>query len=176
MEGVTSVVRLQPEGAAARTGMDEAGLDAVAATFTSMLDAGLHPGAQLAVWKDGEPVLELAGGTRPDGTTPIEPDTLFCVLSCTKALTALVVHLLHDRGVFGYEDTVVCTGPPSPPRARGPSPPPTSAAGPCSPTTAPPSCASRRMRSGRSTPRWQTSCPTKRASSSASACTRGWAW
>lgn len=85
---------------------DEAGLDGLTATFTSMVDEGLHPGAQLAVWKDGEPVVELAGGTRPDRKTPIEADTLFCVLSCTKALTALVVHTLHDRGVFSYEDTV----------------------------------------------------------------------
>src|SRR5205807_2025737 len=35
------------------------------------------------------------------------PETPFCVFSTSKAITAMVVHLLHDRGALDIGDRVV---------------------------------------------------------------------
>lgn len=48
---------------------------------------GLHPGAQLAVFKNGELVIELAGAS-------------------PKALAAMVMLVLHDLGRFSFNDPV----------------------------------------------------------------------
>jgi CubicO group peptidase (beta-lactamase class C family) len=100
-----TVLRHQPEGVSTRTGMNAARLDELAELFERMLDEGEHPGAQLAVFRDGELVCDLAGGTHPDGT-PLTNESLLCILSTTKALTAMLVHTLHDRGLFEYDDLV----------------------------------------------------------------------
>jgi len=48
--------------------------------------------------KRGRVLVDLWGGTHPDGKTPWTRDTLSIVFSCTKAATALCAHLLIDRG------------------------------------------------------------------------------
>lgn len=69
-------------------------------------DEGLHPGAQLAVFKNGELVIELAGGImRPSGES-VTFSTLFQIRSITKALAAMVMLVLHDRGRFSFNDPV----------------------------------------------------------------------
>ncbi|SOJ56280.1 Esterase EstB [Mycobacterium simulans] len=56
-------------------------------------------GAAVAVWVDGQLVVNLWGGTADAaGTRPWGEDTLATVLSGTKALTATCVHQLADRG------------------------------------------------------------------------------
>lgn len=102
---MTRVLRNQPEGVAERTRMSPAGIDRVVDVFATMLEDGEHPGAQLAVYRDGELVIELVGGTHHDGT-PLSPESLFPVYSTTKGLAAMVVHMLHDRGLFSYDDPV----------------------------------------------------------------------
>ncbi len=97
--------RHQPDGACHRAGMDPDGVDRIVDTFRSMLASGDWHGAQLAVYRNGELVVELAGGTG-DRNRPVELDSLLCILSTTKALTAMVMHTLHDRGVFSYDDPV----------------------------------------------------------------------
>ncbi len=74
--------------------------------FEHHLAVGLHHGAQLAVYRDGERVLDLAGGeTGPDGD-PVTGDTRFLLWSCTKPYTAACVHHLADRGLLDYDDPV----------------------------------------------------------------------
>jgi CubicO group peptidase (beta-lactamase class C family) len=99
------IQRHQPEGACGRARMDPDGVDRVVDTFRSMLASGDWYGGQLAVYRNGEMVVELAGGTGIDGT-PVKLDSLLCILSTTKALTAMVMHTLHDRGLFAYDDRV----------------------------------------------------------------------
>lgn len=56
-------------------------------------------GAAVAVWVDGDLVVNLWGGSADaGGTRPWQHDTLATVLSGTKALTATCVHQLVDRG------------------------------------------------------------------------------
>lgn len=100
-----TILRHQPEGVSTRTGMNGAALDDLVELFETMLEDREHPGAQLAVFREGELVCELTGGTHPDGQ-PLTNESLLCMLSTTKALTAMVMHTLHDRGLFDYGDPV----------------------------------------------------------------------
>ena len=96
--------------------------------FYSMIEEGLHPGAQLAVYYDGELVIHLAGGVKgPDGNKimsssellewhasedkklgyePVTFDTLYQIRSTTKILTTLVMMMLHDQGRLDFDDLV----------------------------------------------------------------------
>ncbi|MEM6107311.1 serine hydrolase domain-containing protein [Mycobacterium sp. 050272] len=59
----------------------------------------LEQGAAVAVWVDGDLVVNLWGGwADAAGTRPWEQDTLTTVLSGTKGLSATCVHQLIDRG------------------------------------------------------------------------------
>ncbi|MGW0840460.1 serine hydrolase domain-containing protein [Streptomyces sp. NPDC002787] len=56
-------------------------------------------GASVAVYVDGEPVVDLWGGyADAERTTPWERDTITHVWSTTKTMTALCVLMLADRG------------------------------------------------------------------------------
>jgi len=56
-------------------------------------------GASVAVFLDGEPVVDLWGGYVDQGRTrPWERDTITCVFSTTKTMTALCALMLADRG------------------------------------------------------------------------------
>ncbi|MFC4439168.1 MULTISPECIES: serine hydrolase domain-containing protein [Natrialbaceae] len=85
----------------------EADRERIAALFDRHLEVGLHHGAQLAVFADGESAIDLAGGTTgPDGgeTTPTTRHLLF---SCTKPYAAVALHALADDGKIAYDDRVV---------------------------------------------------------------------
>ena len=66
--------------------------------FQANFDAGLDVGASVAVVLEGEPVVDLWGGTIDDAGTPWESDTIVNVWSTTKTMTALCALLLADRG------------------------------------------------------------------------------
>jgi len=104
--GKVTVIRYQPEGICARIGIDPAGLDRLVQGFAQMIEEGRHSGAQLAIYREGQLVLALAAGTDVATGKPITFDSLFCMRSCTKALTALVMAMLYDRGLFSYDDLV----------------------------------------------------------------------
>jgi CubicO group peptidase (beta-lactamase class C family) len=87
-------------------GFSADGLDTLARVFGEMLDEGLHPGAQLAIFRNGEFVIELAGGTDGAAGEPVTENTLFQMRSTTKALAVLVMLILHDRGRFSFDDPV----------------------------------------------------------------------
>ena len=66
-------------------------------------------GAAVAVWLDGEPVVDLWGGVtirdgEPDG--PWKRDTLVCMASVNKGLTAICGHRLVDQGKLDYDKPV----------------------------------------------------------------------
>ena len=72
---------------------------AVREAFTANFDEGLDVGASVAVVHDGEPVVDLWGGSLDvEGTTPWERDTITNVWSTTKTMAALCALLLADRG------------------------------------------------------------------------------
>lgn len=77
------------------------------AEFDRQLDVGLHHGSQLAVYVDGDLVVDFAGGTTgPDGTQTT-PETRHLIFSCTKPYAGVGLHQLIEEGDADYEDPVV---------------------------------------------------------------------
>ncbi len=72
--------------------MDSQKLEQVKQLFQRQIDEGLHPGAGLAVYRYGNLVLDIYGGT---GTSdPVTADTMFVLMSSTKSLTASCLYML----------------------------------------------------------------------------------
>jgi CubicO group peptidase (beta-lactamase class C family) len=77
------------------------------AAFNRQLEVGLHHGAQLAVYVDGELAIDFAGGlTGPDGE-PTTSETPHIVFSCTKPYVGVGLHQLVEQGRANYDDPVV---------------------------------------------------------------------
>lgn len=74
--------------------------------FTRVYGGRKGVGAALAVYRHGEPILDIwTGESAPD--RPWTRDTGAVVFSATKGLAATVVHRLADRGLIDY-DAPVC--------------------------------------------------------------------
>lgn len=83
------------------------GTDRVEKLFESHLEQGLHPGAQLAVYHEGELVVDLVGGTDGPGGEEVSTNSRFLLFSCTKPYAAACVHQLADRGTLDFDDPLV---------------------------------------------------------------------
>jgi CubicO group peptidase (beta-lactamase class C family) len=69
-------------------------------------------GAAVALWVDGDLVVDLWGGSADAaGTRPWQEDTLAAVLSGTKGLTSTCVHQLAERGEIDLDAPVARYGP-----------------------------------------------------------------
>src|SRR6184192_1428445 len=80
--------------------------EAVRAALEASLD-DQDVGASVAVHLDGEPVVDLWGGyADAEGTRPWERDTITCVFSTTKTMTALCALVLADRGELDLDAPV----------------------------------------------------------------------
>ena len=65
------------------------------------------PGMAIAVVKDDEVVLAHGFGVASVGKqTPVTPETIFAIGSCTKAFTATLVGMLADEGRMDWDDAV----------------------------------------------------------------------
>ncbi|MGE0803070.1 MAG: serine hydrolase domain-containing protein [Lautropia sp.] len=64
-------------------------------------------GAAVAVWQNGRLVVDLWGGWKDRAATmPWQADTLVCMMSVVKAVTALLVHVLADRRAIDLDAPV----------------------------------------------------------------------
>jgi CubicO group peptidase (beta-lactamase class C family) len=63
-------------------------------------------GAQLAVYRHGERVVDLWAGRDKINDRPYGEDTITVIMSCTKGATAACVHILAERGLIDYEAPV----------------------------------------------------------------------
>jgi CubicO group peptidase (beta-lactamase class C family) len=63
-------------------------------------------GAQLAVYRRGELVVDLWTGQDPAAGRPYGEDTITVLMSCTKAVVALIVHRLAEQGILDVEAPV----------------------------------------------------------------------
>ena len=64
-------------------------------------------GASFAASVEGELVVDMWAGSRDQARTlPWEEDTLVCVYSSTKIMTALAALVLYDRGELDFDDPV----------------------------------------------------------------------
>jgi CubicO group peptidase (beta-lactamase class C family) len=80
-------------------GLCVGGFDRVRDAFACNFALRNEVGAAVAVWVDGDLVVNLWGGSADAaGTRPWKQDTLTTVLSGTKGLTSTCVHQLADRG------------------------------------------------------------------------------
>lgn len=70
------------------------------------MERGLHVGAQLFVGgRDGRVLADVAWGQARPGV-PMRPDTLMIWMSATKAVAAVAVAQLWERGLLGLDDAV----------------------------------------------------------------------
>jgi CubicO group peptidase (beta-lactamase class C family) len=84
---------------------------AVAQALAGYLDEG-DTGGSVAVYVDGEPVVDVWGGYADAArTVPWSRDTVACVFSVTKTMTALTVLLLADRGELDLDAPVAAYWP-----------------------------------------------------------------
>ena len=77
--------------------------DGVVAALASSLEAGTDVGASVAVFLEGEPVVDVWGGYVDEShSAPWERDTLTNVWSTTKTMTFLCALMLADRGELDF--------------------------------------------------------------------------
>ncbi len=80
--------------------------------FAAKLESGEDLGASLAVNIDGEMVVDLWGGWADEArTVPWTENTITCVFSTTKAMTALAALVLVDRGELDLDANVAAYWP-----------------------------------------------------------------
>lgn len=112
LEAITTVGDEEPAKAG---GMSKAAVERIWRSGVDLYRSGVHPALQLCLRRNGHVVLDRAighargNGPHDDADTPkvaATPETPFCVYSASKAMTAMVVHLLHERGALSIDDTV----------------------------------------------------------------------
>jgi CubicO group peptidase (beta-lactamase class C family) len=95
--------------------IDSAAVERIWHAARHWYQAGLQPAIQLCIRQHGRVVLNRAIGhgwgnaptDPPDAEEiPVTTNTPFCVYSAAKAMTATVVHMLVERGVFSLDDRV----------------------------------------------------------------------
>src|SRR5438309_11922611 len=88
-------------------GTCSARFDPLRELFAAKLESGEDLGASVAVNIDGEMVVDLWGGWADEARTmPWTENTITCVFSTTKAMTALAALVLVDRGELDLDATV----------------------------------------------------------------------
>ncbi|MGA7467598.1 serine hydrolase domain-containing protein [Mycobacterium sp.] len=76
-------------------------------SFGSMFPGRRFGGGALAVYLDGEPVVDVwTGWSDRRGRVPWTADTATMVFSATKGMTSTVIHRLVDRGLIDYDAPV----------------------------------------------------------------------
>ena len=89
------------------SGHVEPGFEAVRDAFLENFARRKELGAACCIYYRGEKVVDLWGGVRDKRTgDPWEKDTMACVFSTTKGMSALALALAHSRGLFDYDDRI----------------------------------------------------------------------
>ena len=88
-------------------GTTTSGWEAVAEAFAGNFERHGELGAACCVYVDGEPVVDLWGGTADRRTgQPWNEDTVAVVFSTTKGATAICAHMLVERGELDLDAPV----------------------------------------------------------------------
>jgi CubicO group peptidase (beta-lactamase class C family) len=88
------------------TGMAELQRD-VQEAIDKLVASGTERGIQVAVYRDGRQVVDAVAGVADPATgRPVDAGTVFYNFSIGKGATATVVHVLAERGLFGYDTPV----------------------------------------------------------------------
>lgn len=116
-EDLTSVTsyKLADEVNPSEAGMSQEEVHAVWAGIEDLYRSGIHPAISFCLRRQGKVVLKRAighaRGNGPDDTPNTEkilatPDTPICLFSVSKAATAMLIHLLDERGQIHLMDPV----------------------------------------------------------------------
>ena len=73
-----------------------------------LVDAGAERGLQVAAYRGADLVIDaVAGIADPESGRAVTPDTPFYNFSVGKGAASTIVHVLAERGLFGYDTPVV---------------------------------------------------------------------
>jgi CubicO group peptidase (beta-lactamase class C family) len=73
---------------------------------------GAERGAQVAAYYQGELVVDAwAGVADPASGRMVDGETLFCIFSMSKGVTATAIHQLVERGKIGYDTPIAAAWP-----------------------------------------------------------------
>ena len=106
---MSATVRLRHTGAfdGSPHGSVAPGFGAVREAFERNFTDRGELGAAVAVFIDGEPVVDLWGGcVDRERTRRWQEDTIVLVFSATKGLAAAAVAVAHSRGLLDYDESV----------------------------------------------------------------------
>ena len=96
-------------------GLTREAVDAIWKSVVAFYETGLMPAIALCVRRKGQVVIDRAighargngpGARKSDPKVPATPTTLFNLFSASKAVTAMLVHLLDERGEIHLDDAV----------------------------------------------------------------------
>ncbi|MGH2633697.1 MAG: serine hydrolase domain-containing protein, partial [Tepidiformaceae bacterium] len=88
-------------------GFCKPGFEGVRDAFGQNFAQGLEVGASFAATVDGKFVVDIWSGSEDAAKTkPWRQDTLMNVFSTTKAMTAICLHMLADRGLVDFDAPV----------------------------------------------------------------------
>ncbi len=114
-EDVRDVRTLAPETPGREVGVSQGGIERIWDGLEALYRTGVHPAIQACIRHRGAVVLHRALG-HASGNSPGEPhevpkvlattETPFCLFSAAKAVTAMVIHKLDEKGVLHLEDRV----------------------------------------------------------------------
>lgn len=105
-----------PEADPSKVGMTPELVERIWDAGRDLYRTGVHPALQLCLRREGSVVLDRAighargNGPGDDGQTPkvaVTPQTPFCIYSSSKGITALVIHMLAERGLLDIDDKIV---------------------------------------------------------------------
>ena len=112
LESVTAIGEEEQAGAG---GMSGESVERIWSAAVNLYRSGVHPAVQVCVRRQGAVVLDRAigdacGNGPRDGADvqrqPATPATPFVIYSGSKAVTAFVIHMLHERGSLDISDRV----------------------------------------------------------------------
>ncbi len=114
LESVTSIDR-RSETDPGEVGVTAESVAAIWHAVERLYGSGIHPAIQLCVRRHGQVIIDRAighaAGNGPDDApqvpkTLVKPGTPFTIFSASKAVTAMVMHLLDERHVIHLNDPV----------------------------------------------------------------------
>ncbi len=114
-DDLESITTIGDEEPAAAGGLGTEAVERIWGAAVDLYRSGVHPAVQVCVRREGAVVLNRAIGHArgngphdgPDADRRLAtPETPFVIYSGAKAVTAFVVHMLHERGLLDIEDGV----------------------------------------------------------------------
>ena len=100
------MIRSSREVEAWEGGLSVASIDRIERALRALYGTGTQPAIALCILRRGHVVFDRAIGHARLGGDLATPDTPFCVFSVSKAVTAMVIHLLDGRNMLRIDDPV----------------------------------------------------------------------